>query len=194
MKLGQTRAFYNNGRKSEPWIKEPIMSKIAICSVQDCYHPHEACTFCDGHYQQWRKFGKIKRVPLMRDSNKFVKYKGFYRIELLDINGNLSGEALIDLEDYDKCKDIKWHLGAQGYAQNIRKRIKLQHVVWGSKVLLDHKNRNKLDCRGGNLRLCTVSENNRNQGAKRNNRSGYVGVSWHKKAKKWAAYIGTNGI
>jgi len=181
------------------------MSKIAIlsnfmepdqgsgCSVPGCPHPHEARGFCNGHYIQWRKFGEIKRATLMRDANRFVRDEGFYRIELLDIKGNLVGEALIDLEDYEKCKDIKWHLGKQGYAQNITKRIKLQHAVWGSKVLLDHINRDRLDCRRVNLRLCTLGENNTNKSKQRNNTSGYIGVSWHKRAKKWMAHVKSNG-
>lgn len=168
------------------------MSKVK-CSVQGCPHFHEAHGFCNGHYIQWRKFGTVKRISLMRDANRFVRDEGFYRIELLDIKGNLVGEALIDLEDYEKCRNIKWHLSAKGYVQNTGRGIKLQHVVWGKKILLDHRSRNRLDCRKQNLRLCTLKENNQNQGRACNNTSGYIGVSWHKRAKKWAAYIKANG-
>jgi len=166
---------------------------MAKCKVSGCFHQHEALGFCNGHYIQWRRFGKIIRVPLMRDLNKFVRDKGFYRIELLDIKGNLVGEALIDLKDFNKCRGIKWHLGAQGYAQNIRAGVKLQHVVWGEKVLLDHINRDRLDCRKDNLRPCSMTENNRNQGLSSSNSSGYIGVAWHKQTRKWRAYIKTNG-
>lgn len=95
------------------------------CSVLGCNKPHEARGFCNGHYIQWKKFGRVKRASLMRDKNRFIQDEGFYRIELLDIEGNFVGEALIDLEDYEKCRNIKWHLGKQGYAQNIKRRIKL---------------------------------------------------------------------
>lgn len=176
-----------NYRKGE---EEMIVEKRVGCKVPGCPHEHEAHGYCNGHYIQWRKFGKIKRNKLMRDPNRFVRDGDFYKIELLNAEGNLVGEALIDVEDYEKCKEIKWHLGAQGYAQNIRKRIKLQHLVWGEKVLLDHKDRNRLDCRKSNLRPCTMVENNQNQGLSCKNTSGYVGVHWHRRARKWAASIG----
>jgi hypothetical protein len=41
----------------------------------------------------------------------------------------------------------------------------------------------------GNLREATRLENGRNLRRKRNNTSGYIGVSWSKVAGKWHAYI-----
>ena len=42
-------------------------------------------------------------------------------------------------------------------------------------LIIDHKNRNTLDCRKINLRLATHSQNNANQ-KRRSNRTGYQGV------------------
>tara|TARA_R110000824_G_scaffold396554_1_gene598108 strand:- start:1212 stop:1535 length:324 start_codon:yes stop_codon:yes gene_type:complete len=55
---------------------------------------------------------------------------------------------------------------------------------------VDHINRNPLDNRKSNLRICTNAENSYNTGPQKNNTSGYKGVSWRKDAKKWTAYIG----
>lgn len=53
------------------------------------------------------------------------------------------------------------------------------HVaVLGKKtgLMIDHKNRNKLDNRRSNLRFCTPSENFCNSGKQKNNTTGFKGV------------------
>ena len=54
---------------------------------------------------------------------------------------------------------------------------------------IDHIDRCKSNNRISNLRLATQSENAQNQPLRKNNLSGYVGVSFDKRAKKWSAYI-----
>ena len=59
---------------------------------------------------------------------------------------------------------------------------------------IDHKNEIKDDNRISNLRLDINRENEHNKSKlKVNNTSGYVGVHWHKKMKKWAARIMVKG-
>ena len=53
----------------------------------------------------------------------------------------------------------------------------------------DHINGVRNDNRWINLRQATNSENQRNQGKPITNTSGYKGVSWNKRAKKWLAKI-----
>ena len=55
---------------------------------------------------------------------------------------------------------------------------------------IDHINGIKSDNRIENLRNCSTSENNQNiTKPKKNNVSQMLGVSWHKKAKKWQAHV-----
>ena len=54
---------------------------------------------------------------------------------------------------------------------------------------VDHIDRNTLNNRRENLRVCTRQENSRNKTKQRNNTSGYKGVSWDKAKKKWRAFI-----
>ena len=58
---------------------------------------------------------------------------------------------------------------------------------------VDHINHDTLDNRRCNIRVATPTENQRNRGAQKNNTSGYKGVTWHRRARRWRAYIGING-
>lgn len=57
---------------------------------------------------------------------------------------------------------------------------------------IDHKNVDKLDNRFLNLRLATRSENCANRLIQKNNTSGYKGVSWESREKRWRAQIQVN--
>lgn len=63
--------------------------------------------------------------------------------------------------------------------------------VWPDKNI-DHIDRNKLNNRISNLREATQQENMRNYTKQQNKSSRYLGVSWHKKHKKWTAKIMSN--
>ena len=58
---------------------------------------------------------------------------------------------------------------------------------------IDHINRKKDDNRIANLRDVTRSQNQQNASLQRNNTSGFRGVSWNKRDKRWFAYIRVNG-
>ena len=59
---------------------------------------------------------------------------------------------------------------------------------------IDHINGDKGDNRIANLRPATSLENQQNKRkAQTNNKSGFLGVSWHERARKWQAHIATNG-
>lgn len=58
---------------------------------------------------------------------------------------------------------------------------------------IDHINGIKNDNRWCNLREVSIYENNLNVGKQSNNTSGYKGVSFYKKHKKWAAICSVKG-
>lgn len=55
---------------------------------------------------------------------------------------------------------------------------------------VDHINRDRKDNRLTNLRLCNRSFNSYNVSIAKNNTTGFKGVHFHKKNKKYVAYIG----
>ena len=57
---------------------------------------------------------------------------------------------------------------------------------------VDHRNGDGLDNQRDNLRICTVNQNQYNRGPQKNNTSGYKGVSFSKRNKKWRADIKFN--
>lgn len=57
---------------------------------------------------------------------------------------------------------------------------------------IDHINGNRSDNRISNLRMVDSATNSKNAALRKNNTSGYVGVYFNKKAKRWMARIYAN--
>jgi len=110
--------------------------------------------------------------------------------------------ACFDNEDLKKISRFKWRAKRSGityYAQSQSKGIKpkksvfMHRIVMGLKAKdgkkVDHINGDGLDNRKKNLRICTDSQNFANASISRRNTSGFKGVSFSKKDKKWQAKI-----
>ena len=111
--------------------------------------------------------------------------------------------VLIDDADKEIYEENKFYINknSKGY-ESVRiykgKNAKKQFatVLFGEydkKLEIDHINGNRLDNRRSNLRLCTHAENMRNIRIQKNNTSGYKGVSYYTKIKKWVASCEING-
>jgi len=92
-------------------------------------------------------------------------------------------------------------LDARGYMRiRIGKRNYFSHrVAWAihhdrwPRHTIDHINGDKVDNRISNLRDVPQLVNLRNQKMNSNNASGHNGVHWHKRDRRWLAYISVNG-
>lgn len=111
--------------------------------------------------------------------------------------------AIVDDADFRRFGHLKWRAmkPKNGRMYVVRrsgaKEMYYLHRcimnVTDSKIDVDHKDRNGLNCRKQNLRLCTRSLNNANSIKQKNTTSQFKGVSWFKPAKMWRAYIGYGG-
>jgi hypothetical protein len=109
--------------------------------------------------------------------------------------------ALVDDEDYEYLNQWNWYAQKSAntfyavrndYSNNKHKRVfmhKLIMTMCNKKV--DHIDRNSLNNQKSNLRYATRSQNSINVIHK--NLSGYRGVSYHKRLKKFIVQIRING-
>ena len=109
--------------------------------------------------------------------------------------------ALVDDEDYERLNKYRWHYN-NGYAyrrlyDDSRKRTGMalhRFIINAPKGMrADHINRDKLDNRKCNLRVCTATENAINsERLKKHYTSKYRGVHFSKIHKLWIAKIRFN--
>lgn len=153
------------------------------------------------------KSGKVKScgclqterlINLNHQRKKYNKYdlSGEYGIGFCS---NTNKKFYFDLEDYDKIKDYCWRMNNNGRIVTSvnRSRMILLHrlildVLYDTDIIIDHANRNPLDNRKENLRICTKQENNTNKNLFNNNKSGFIGVSLQEQHQTWRARISVN--
>lgn len=117
--------------------------------------------------------------------------------------------AIVDDEDFVELSKYKWYAHWDGYNWYALRNITL---ISGSKAIfkqstismhrtimhplpgfeIDHRNKNSLNNKKTNLRICTHQQNIQNI-RKKKGTSKFKGVRWVKLNHKWGAQIGTNG-
>lgn len=117
--------------------------------------------------------------------------------------------AKVDASDFDWLSQwkwcVSWHPRTNSFyaVRKARKTEGGKGVIFLHRVLLgldkgnplegDHVNLETLDNRRCNLRIATHSQNNHNKPIRRDNKSGYKGVGFHKASGRWRADIRLNG-
>lgn len=151
--------------------------------------------------------GKIKSCGCYTSELISKKFKKYNRYEFVDdyVIGYTTNHNLpfyVDLDDYEKIKDICWIDFKRGNMITLQaayiktpegvKNGVTMHRYLGYKNY-DHIDRNELNNRKSNLRPCTPLENSRNKNILRSNKSGFIGVWWDCRRNKWEAYIKVDG-
>lgn len=107
--------------------------------------------------------------------------------------------CLIDDKDAPLVNQYHWYVTKQGYVTTVlvtsgkgRQGIKLHRLLMDAPkgVMVDHVNRNKLDNRRSNLRLCIRAQNHANRDKNHNT----DGISWDKKVGQWIVHVGNGAV
>ena len=106
--------------------------------------------------------------------------------------------ALVDDADFVRLNAFKWCC-SNGYAMRRILKLDGKSKAWfmhweilgkpSKGFEIDHRDMNRINNQRSNLRIATTSQNRSNRGKIKSNTSGFKGVSWHKRDKKWQANI-----
>lgn len=105
---------------------------------------------------------------------------------------------IVDIDDFEKCSCHTWNLvyDYRSIPTTIQTGINYKSIQIGRFILkysgpleVDHKDRNIFNNQKENLRIVTHSQNIHNQGIMECNSSGFKGVHWDKRTKKWRSQI-----
>jgi hypothetical protein len=114
--------------------------------------------------------------------------------------------ALVDDDVFEFLNQWKWFYSKgpedrTGYAIRFdkngkhNKSISMHRVIMNTppNLEVDHRDRDGCNNQRLNMRNCSHFQNVRNRSIQKDNSSGYKGVSWDKKCKKWRVQIRIDG-
>jgi hypothetical protein len=111
--------------------------------------------------------------------------------------------TLIDDEDYDLVSSFRWnprkdlntyyaecHIPSDT-TRDGRTSLLLHRLIMGEPegLQVDHEDGNGLNNQRSNLRIASPTQNQGNARRRKDNTSGYKGVSWYRRTNKWKAHI-----
>ncbi len=129
----------------------------------------------------------------------------FIQIELKGKHAKEKGaKALISMSNAPLILEYDWYLGKNGYPITYGSKDKKIKFSCGYKMhkmlfpnvkkgyVVDHINRDRLDNRLSNLRICTIAQNNYNRSHPKNSKYKYKGIAKEKDGV-WTAYVMKDG-
>ena len=164
------------------------------CKIVACSNPiqNKTHSWCRKHYLRWYKHGDPEYYSRY-DLKKIIRYEDYSLIAL-----DNRGERYVKVDNDAPVFEYNWCFDGDYACRRYKGSTKAMHLILlegqipeGMEV--DHINRDKLDNRMTNLRVVTHSFNQINKVMK-NNSSGYRGVAWNKKEKKWEAMVIINKV
>jgi len=112
--------------------------------------------------------------------------------------------AKIDDADFERVNKYKWYYSKiSGYAlrsftnqQGKQFTLSMHRFINQTPdgYVTDHRDGDKLNNQKYNLRSCTDTENNQNMRLRKDSQSGYKGVSYNKRCKKWDVRVRTKRV
>lgn len=126
--------------------------------------------FCPKHLSRYYRRQDMNERSIY-DPNDYLLYEDHAEIVLRNKDGMEVANAIIDLDDVEKCKKYKWHLrrghGDTDYViaslpSNFKIHLHRYVLGYDGEDDVDHINRNGLDNRKINLRIVSHSVNTSN--------------------------------
>jgi hypothetical protein len=115
-------------------------------------------------------------------------------VKTIPVGGGLT--AYVDAADFEWLNQWVWWLHGEYAGRTEKNQMILMHREIAKPprgMVVDHKNRNKMDNTRENLRVCTKQENCCNRSKRRGSSSRFIGVSYWKEGDKWESRIGIHG-
>lgn len=175
------RSYYIKNNPNAYMKNKTDKEVCCICGGEFSSH-YNGKPYCNKHYLRMKNNG-TSELKGRKSTNEYIIGEDYCKV--ICKNG---AEITIDIEDLDKIKICSWCISKTGYAVgNINGKVtKMHRYIIGDKcngMVIDHINRNKLDNRKSNLRICRNGQNVKNQGNRKNNTSGHRGVGKLKNGK-----------
>jgi len=170
------------------YLDESIINKTTgICEVDGCksLKVYKSRPYCNAHYIRMRRHGTLEKTYPEVERHGMT-YSEEYKI-WQGLKGRCDNPNNTNYKNYGGrgikvCEE--WQNSFESFYNHIGKRPSKKYTV-------DRIN-NDVGYEPGNVRWSTYTEQVNNRRINKNNTSGYVGVSWNKTLKLWAAQITLN--
>lgn len=170
-----------------------------MCKVDWCEEKPIKLGYCNRHYLQMRRFGKI--LPIVRNWNtpqEFEFYGNDCHIILYDRSGSKITSAVVDAGDYELVKPYKFNFSGRTYVRisgKSKEGFLFLHQLLLQTKWVDHVDIDRLNNRRSNLRSCTNQQNQFNQKPQSGTASKYKGVTvLRNRPSPYCAAIHLNGV
>ena len=149
-------------------LKNPYVGKLFTEEVKQELFKEINKPYCNTHWNQMNNVGFCYKTQYER--NDIEIFDTYAEIILRNKHGQELTRAIIDIDDVEKVKNIKWRLSKRKHTSYVygftpeKRVIKLHRLITDcpDNLVVDHINHNGLDNRKINLKVCTTKENNQN--------------------------------
>jgi 5'(3')-deoxyribonucleotidase len=184
-------------------------SSCEFCGCTDTvfFNSQVEMYLCDRHSSQIKKYGKLlNKTKYDKNEIRINNEENYAEIILYNSKLKEIATAIIDIDDVEKIKNYKWtaRLNKNNTKYYIFCKIDKNTIILHryllnihnkkNNLVVDHINRNTLDNRKSNLRICTNQENLLNKELLATNTSGFLGIYYNKNDDNWCAEIKIKGF
>ena len=151
---------------------------------------------CYKHFNQLNRFGEFldNNPRTINDQNEIHDMgDGTALIDLYDTSGNVIAQTVVDIEDVDRVKNMRWRTSVKRHKVYVisgsgQRQVYLARYLmdYDGPLEVDHRDGDSLNNRKKNLRIVTRTENMHNLCAKDTSKTQIRGVSYAKRGQVYA--------